>query len=126
MRTLVRITLALCAVALLVPATAPAKAPPKGKYDCTIGGSQLFGTLTIKKGGKYSHRGTKGRFKHGRKRSTFADGIKGYKLSFKGGGLNKIKGRWYKAKDGTPAGTYEIALKNPGSGFESIYCGKRK
>lgn len=125
MRPLARTCLLGCVVALLMPAGAQAKAPPKGKYDCTIGGSTLFGTLTIKKGGKYTHRGSKGTFKHG-KRTTFADGIKGYKLSFKGGTLNKIKGRWYKATDGTPKGTYEIALKNRGSGFESIYCSKRK
>lgn len=115
MRLPARFASLACVIAVLAPAAAQAKAPPKGKYDCTIGEGTLFGVLAIKKGGKYSHRGSKGTFKH-----------KGRKLSFKGGTLNKMKGRWYKANDGTPKGTYEIALKNPGSGFESIYCGKRK
>ena len=124
MRPLISVCVLLCVIAVAAPA-ALAKAPPKGKYDCTIGGATLFGTITIKKGGKFTHNGEKGTFKHG-KRTTFPDSVKGYKLSFKGGSLNKMKGRWYKAKDGTPKGTYEIALKNPGSGFESIYCSRRK
>jgi hypothetical protein len=119
------ICLFICVTALLAPAGADAKAPPKGKYDCTIGGSTLFGTLTIKKGGKFSHNGTKGTFKHG-KRTTFPRGLKGYKLKFKGGTLNKMKGRWYKTVDGTPKGNYEIALENPSDGFISIYCNRRK
>ena len=92
MRALSQISVFACVVALLVPVAAHAKAPPKGKYDCTIGGSTLFGTLTIKKGGRFTHNGTKGTFKHS-KRTTFPRGLKGYKLKFKGGSLNKMKGR---------------------------------
>ena len=33
----------VCATLALPVAGADAKAPPKGKYECTIGGSMLFG-----------------------------------------------------------------------------------
>ena len=102
---------AACAAALLLPAaSAQAAAPPKGRYDCVIGASStLFGTLTIKAGRKYAHRGTKGTF-----RST------GEKLRFKRGTLGGMRGRWYVATGGTP----EIALRNPRDDFESISCTK--
>ncbi len=116
-----------CILALCVAGAAPAaaKAPPKGKYDCTIG-STLFGTLTIKGGGVYKHRGTKGRYiaKGGQK--TFPDGVVGFDIRFRKGDLGGMKGRWYKGNDGTPEGTYEIALRNPRDDFESIYCSRRK
>ncbi len=116
-----------CVAALAVGASsATAKAPPKGKYDCTIGGSTLFGTLTIKKGGHYTHRGTKGHYVAKGGKVNFPDGITGYRIKFKGGSLKGMNGRWYHAKDGTPAGNYEIALRNPIDGFESIYCDRRK
>jgi hypothetical protein len=119
--------LAVAATALLLlAATAEAKAPPTGKYDCTIGGSTLFGTLTIKRAGRYEHRGSKGTFTHGEKKKRFSDGIVGWTLRFKRGNLGGMRGRWYKASDGTPQGTYEIALRNPRDDFESIYCSKRK
>jgi hypothetical protein len=118
--------LALALMLLLAfPAVASAKAPPRGKYDCTIGGSTLFGVLTIKREKRYTHRGTKGTFTHGSRKTKFSDGIVGWKLRFKGGDLGGMRGRWYKATDGTPDGTYEIALRNPRDDFESIYCGKR-
>ena len=117
--------LASLSVLFAMPLAAEAKAPPKGKYDCTIG-SILFGTLTIKGGSKYSHRGTNGTFTHGKSMKTFHDGIRGWTLKFKKGDLGGMRGRWYKGNDGTPEGTYEIALRNPRDDFESIYCGKRK
>ena len=102
---------AACAAALLLPAgSAQAAAPPKGKYDCVIGASStLFGTLTIKSGKKYTHRGTKGTFR-----------ANGRKLRFRRGTLGGMRGRWYVATGGTP----EIALRNPRDDFESIYCTK--
>ena len=120
------IALLACALCLLSAPLAHAKAPPKGKYDCTIGAGTLFGTLTIKAGGAYSHRGSKGTFRAKGGKVEFPDGLRGWRISFKGGGLAGMKGRWYKGNDGTPAGNYEIALRNPGSDFESIYCDKRK
>jgi hypothetical protein len=100
-----------CSLALLSSGSAQAAAPPKGKYDCVIGqNSILFGTLTIKGGKRYSHRGDKGKFR-----------AKGKKLRFKSGPLAKIRGRWYK----TSSARVEIALRNPGDDFESIYCTKR-
>jgi hypothetical protein len=122
-----RLVPALLCAAVAVPVPfAEAKAPPRGKYDCTIGGSTLFGTLTIANGGVYRHRGTKGTYTAKGGKVTFPDEVKGYRISFKGGSLAGVKGRWYKALDGTPEGTYEIALKNPRDDFESIYCSKRK
>jgi hypothetical protein len=126
MRTLTASTIACIAALGIAAAPAAAKAPPKGKYDCTIGGSTLFGTLTIKGGGRYSHRGSNGRYVAKGGSVKFPDGITGYRISFKGGTLKGMKGRWYKSNDGTPAGNYEIALRNPGSNFESIYCDRRK
>jgi hypothetical protein len=127
MQTRTRLVLAAaCAVAVLPVPTALAKAPPAGKYDCTIGGSTLFGVLTIKKNGDYRHRGSQGTYRAKGRRVTFQDGVRGWRISFKGGTLAGVKGRWYKGLDGTPEGSYEIALKNPRDDFESIYCGKRK
>ena len=122
-----RLAASLVVLVLLSTASmAGAKAPPRGTYDCTIGGSTLFGTLKIKSKSAYTHRGSKGRYKHGAQRKTFSDGIVGWTLRFRRGTLGGMRGRWYKASDGTPAGTHEIALRNPRDDFESIYCGKRK
>lgn len=116
-----------CVLTIGLAAPAAAKAPPTGKYDCVIGaGGTLFGTLTIKGGSRYAHRGSKGQFTAKGSSVTFPDKIVGYRISFKHGTLNRMKGRWYKASDGTPSGNYEIALRNPGSDFESIYCDRRK
>jgi hypothetical protein len=117
----------ICALALVPAAPSVAKPPPRGKYDCVIGSNSiLFGTLTIKKGGKYSHRGTKGTFTHGKKQQQDSTGLRFWRLAFKGGDLGGMKGRWYRASDGTPEGGHEIALRNPRDDFESIYCTKRK
>ena len=110
-----------------LPAPASAKAPPTGKYDCVIGSNSiLFGTLAIKDSSHYTHRGSKGTFTATGGAVTFPDKIVGYRIGFKGGTLGGMKGRWYKAKDGTPSGNYEIALRNPRDDFESIYCDRRK
>lgn len=119
------VVLSLAALLLAVPA-AEAKAPPLCKYDCTVGSGILFGTVSIKADGRHTHRGTKGTFTTGAKRVTFPAKVSGYRVSFKGGSLAGIKGRWYKASDGTPAGTFEIALKNPRDDFKSIYCSKNE
>jgi hypothetical protein len=98
-------------VVLAVAVAAPAQAagPPVGKYECVIGSSSiLFGTLAIKSGKRYAHRGTKGTF-------TVPSAKK---LRFKGGDLGGMRGRWTK----TSSGTFEIALRNPRDDFESIYC----
>jgi hypothetical protein len=126
MQKLALLTAACVAALGLGTASASAKAPPKGKYDCTIGGSTLFGTLTIKAHGHYKHRGTKGRYVAKGGSVKFPDGITGYRISFKGGSLKGMKGRWYKSNDGTASGNYEIALRNPTDDFESIYCDRRK
>ena len=64
----------LLAGMLLSAPTVGAKAPPKAKYDCVIG-SILFGTLTVKSGKHYAHRGTRGKFTAGKKRIPFPDKI---------------------------------------------------
>jgi hypothetical protein len=110
---------------LALPAAADAKAPPKGKYECTISG-MLFGKLAIKGGSKYTRHGKKGKYSARGGMRTFPDGVQGWSIKFKSGSLKGFKGRWYKAKDGTPEGTYEIALENPLNDFESIYCVRRK
>jgi hypothetical protein len=111
---------------LLLPApVAQAKAPPKGKYDCTIGNGILFGTLNIKSKSNYKHRGKKGSYTHGAKKKTFSDGKKGWTLKFKGGTLDGMRGRWYPTPTSGSV-THEIALRNPIDDFESIYCDKWK
>lgn len=111
--------------ALAVVAAAGATAPPSAKYDCVIGSSSiLFGTLVIQPGGKYTHRGTHGTFTAGAKPTKYKDGKVATAIAFKGGDLNKISGRWYKASAGGGKMTVEIALKNPKDDFESIYCDK--
>jgi hypothetical protein len=116
---------ALCMVAVLPATEAAAKPPPRGKYECTIGG-MLFGSLTIKSGAAYTRNGKKGKYSAPGGKRTFPDGVKGWKIKFKTGSLKGFDGRWYKASDGTPQGNYEIALKNPLDDFESIYCDRRK
>lgn len=125
-RAIVSLATVATALLLLAASSAEAKAPPTGKYDCTIGAGTLFGTLAIKSTSRYTHRGSKGTFTHGTTRKRFPDGVVGWTLRFRRGTLGGMRGRWYKAKDGTPEGTYEIALRNPRDDFESIYCSKRK
>jgi hypothetical protein len=121
MRRLLILTCLLLALALLaLPAAAGAKSPPRGKYECVIG-STFFGTITIKSGSTYRRNGKTGRYKAGSKRVSFSDGRRGYRLTFKTGSFKGYKGRWYKS---TTSNIYELALKNPIDGFESIYCDK--
>jgi hypothetical protein len=108
----------LCAL-LALPATAEAKAPPKGKYECTISGI-LFGNLIIKSASTYKRNGKTGKYTARGGKRTFADGVKGWPIKFKTGSFRGFKGRWHKGNDGT----YEIALENPLDDFESIYCDK--
>lgn len=115
------VTCFLLAAALMVlPASAGAKSPPKGKYDCVIG-STYFGSITIKSTKSYRRSGKSGTYWASSKRTSFSDGRRGYRLTFKTGPFKKYKGRWYKS---TTSDIYEIALKNPIDGFESIYCDK--
>ncbi|HKP19077.1 MAG TPA: hypothetical protein VJT84_11395 [Gaiellaceae bacterium] len=108
----------------LAASAAQAKAPPVAKYDCVISSNILFGTLGVLAGGKYTHRGTHGTFTTAAAPTKFKDGKVGYTIRFKGGSLNGISGRWYRASAGGGKTTYEIALKNPRDNFESIYCDK--
>lgn len=110
------------ALTFAVAAPAGAKAPPAGKYDCVISGSTLFGTLTIKAAGRYTHRGSTGTFSAPGGAVRYPDGIRAYKISFSRGTLNRMKGRWHRTTDGVD----EIALRNPKTGTESIYCDRRK
>lgn len=120
MKNKLMIAFASCALLLALPATAPAKSPPNGMYECVIG-STYFAELRIKSSTIYQRDGKRGTYKAGSKKVTFKDGRRGYRLTFKTGGLKGYKGRWYKS---TTSNIYEIALKNPIDGFESIYCDK--
>lgn len=108
MRKLLIVVLLL--LALGAPSAQGAFAPPPvGRYDCVIGANSiLFGTLVIKSGKRYAHRGTRGTF-----RTPAAK-----RLRFVKGGLGGMRGRWYRSS----TGRYEIALRNPRDDFESIYC----
>jgi hypothetical protein len=115
-----RLAAAVTALVLLSPAAAAAKAPPKGNYGCTIGGT-YFGTVKITSASKYKRNGKKGKFKAGATQKTWPDkNVPGYTINFKTGGFKGFKGRWYRS-DG---GVVEIALRNPVDNFESIYCDK--
>lgn len=99
-------------------APAYAKAPPKGLYECTIGGT-LFGDVTITGSKTYTRFGKRGTFtaKGTRIRE---GGVRAYKISFTKGPFKGFRGDWRKTTDGK----YEIALRNPRDDFESIYCDK--
>jgi hypothetical protein len=99
----------------------PALTPIRPKH-CATAGTDLwrdpYFAPTYKFGldGKYK----KGKFKA--KGKVASGTYKGqYKISFTTGRLKKHKGRWFKST----SGQYEIALKNPNSGYESIYCDRR-
>lgn len=122
----------LTAALALAPAAFPsaAKAPPRGKYDCTIGAdSTLFGRLVIVDASRYTHRGTRGTYRTGTKLVARKNALgkieRFWTIAFRGGSLNGMSGRWYPTPTGKSV-THEIALKNPGSGFESIYCDRWK
>ena len=110
---------AICAVALFAAAApALAKSPPKGTYECTIGGIYAD---TVKITGKttYKRFGDKGKYKAGDKKKSFHDGAyNGYTIKFKTGPFEGFKGNWHKGD----TGINEIALKNPISGYEDTYC----
>jgi len=121
MRARTGIVAVVAALALTLVPGAEAKAPPKGKYECTIGGNMLFGTITIKgkKKYRYSQSGGNGRFVAGKRLRKFSGGnVTGYSIRFKRGGLAGYKGYWFTSS----TGTHEIALANPRDGFISIYC----
>jgi hypothetical protein len=113
-----RSMIALLAVALIAPAAAGAKAPPKGKYDCTIDG-MLFDSVTIKSKGRYKRFDTTGKFV-AKGTETRSDGSKANKIRFKTGPLKGFRGNWAITSSNRP----QIALRNPLDDFESIYCGK--
>ena len=119
-----RIALLALVLAALAPAPlAEAKSPPKGKYQCTISGI-IYGDLFIT--GKKTYKfGLDGKYKKGKYRAKGKVGSGTYKgqskISFRTGRLKKHNGRWFRST----SGQYEIALKNPESGFESIYCDRR-
>ncbi len=108
----------LLVVGLGTSAPAHAKAPPKGLYECTIGGT-LFGDVTITGATTYKRFGKTGTFsaKGTRVRE---GGVRAYKISFTKGPFKGFRGDWRKTTDGK----YEIALRNPRDDFESIYCDK--
>ena len=101
---------ALVAV-LATAAPAAAASPPTGKYDCVIGAdSILFGTLTIKSGKHYVHRGTKGTFT-----------TSGKKIRFRKGDFDGFHGTFLK----TTENRWEIDLAKKGDSFTDIYCSHR-
>lgn len=111
------------ALAFAAAPLAGATAPPSRSYDCTIGGSTLFGTIKILGAGRYTYDGRAGIFTAGAASVKFQDKMVGWTLKFKGGGLDRYNGRWYWANRGPKRGRVpEIALRNPTDGFESIYC----
>ncbi|MEW6582027.1 MAG: hypothetical protein AB1416_04625 [Actinomycetota bacterium] len=121
---------ALATVAALTAApAASAKAPPAGKYDCTISGSTLFGRLVIVDGRRYTHRGTRGTYRTSAKRISRKNALgqveRFWRISFQGGSLRGVSGRWYPTPTSTSV-THEIALKDPTDGFERIYCDRWK
>ena len=113
--------LVVCAalVAACVAASpALAKSPPKGKYECTIGG-YYADTIKIKSAKTYKRFGKSGKYAAGGKKKSFPQGYKGYTIKFKTGPFKGFKGNWHNA---TQPGTQEIALRNPLNGFEDTYC----
>jgi hypothetical protein len=114
---------AVSVLALAVSPLAEAKAPPVGKYECTIG-DIFFGTIAILPGGRYTHGKPHGTFTTGLRLTKYKDGITGYAIAFHGGDLNRFNGRWHVANAGGGKKTVEIALRNPKDNFESIYCDK--
>jgi hypothetical protein len=113
------IVLAVLALGLVSVSSAAAKSPPKGTYECTIAG--LFADdMKITGKDTYKRFDKKGKYKAGKAKTTFDDGIVGYKINFKTGAFECFKGRWYKVD----SGAIEIALKNPINGAEDTYCDK--
>ncbi len=105
--------------ALVMIAPAAAKAPPKQKYECLIGGIYAD-TVTIKNASTYKRFGKTGKYVAGKKKRTFGNPpyqYKGYSIKFKTGPFKGFKGNWHKSAAGV-----EIALKNPIDGYYDTYC----
>jgi hypothetical protein len=111
------VILSLAAFAVIGPAATVAKPPPRGVYECTIGGIYAD---TIKITGKstYKRFGKSGKYAAGKKKRTYHHSYKGYAIKFRTGPFRGFKGNWHRSSDGIN----EIALKNPINGFEDIYC----
>ena len=110
---------AMSAAALAAaPATGVAKSPPRGEYECTIGGT-YFGSVWITGAKTYKRSGKSGRYT-AQGTTTRPGGVRAYKISFTTGPFKKFRGDWRKTTDGK----YEIAQRNPIDDFESIYCDK--
>lgn len=108
----------LVAALAATPFTASAKSPPRGEYECTIGGT-YFGSVWITGAKTYKRSGKSGKYKA--KGTTTRDGgIRAYKISFTTGPFKGFKGDWHRSSGGVD----EIALRNPIDNFESIYCDK--
>ncbi len=106
--------------ALVVIAPATAKAPPKHRYECTIGGIYA-GTVTIKSATTYKRFGKTGKYVAGKKKRTYGRApyqYKGYAIKFRTGPFRGFKGQWHRSN----GGINEIALRNPLNGFEDTYC----
>lgn len=99
-------------VVLTALAAAPAlgAGPPRGKYGCTISGSQFAGNLFILANNRYRvNRSKTGRFRV----------RPGRKLRFPTGAYKGLyRGYWHKTDDGG----VEIELTSIESGFTSTYC----
>ena len=109
-----RLSVTACVLALAVPlvAAAPsaAKSPPRGKYGCTIGGSQFAGNLFILANNRYRvNKSRTGRFRN----------LPGRKMRFPSGVYKGLyRGYWHRTGDGG----VEIELTSIESGFTSTYC----
>ena len=98
---------AIVTLAAALPASAAA--PPRGKYGCTISGSQFAGNLFILADHKYRvNKSRRGRFVPNGRKLRFPSGV------WKG----LYRGRWHRTDDGE----VEIELTSIESGFTSTYC----
>lgn len=110
-------------IALLAVAQATAKSPPKGVYECTIGGIYAD-TVKIVSATKYKRFGKTGKFKAGKKLKNVGNPpftYFGYSIKFKTGPFKGFKGNW-RRDTSSGAVVNEIALRNPLDGFEDTYC----
>jgi hypothetical protein len=116
-KTIARTLLPVLLIALLAPAAASAKSPPRGKYTCTTYsismGTGFAGVLRIHKGNKYSvNGGKKGKFK-----------TKGKTMRFKTG---DYKGTWI-GKWRKSGNDYIISLRFPDEpDVEGLNCPRGK
>lgn len=111
--------IATAALLLALPASAGAKLPPSGFYECVLASAnQYLGDLKIK-GDRYKVNDSKwGEMKN----------PGGRKIRFKSGAWKGLfRGQWERVKSTYEPGTVivEIELTEIESGFESSYCTKR-